>query len=212
MTSFRANTPDPIVVAVVPRAGIRGPEGAVGPAGPAGPAGGVGPTGPTGPTGDVGPAGPAGPQGIPGPQGIQGVPGIQGQQGVAGVSLDINGPVATYADLPEDPEAGDAYVVTEDGLLYFFDGTSWPEDGDGVPFQGPPGEQGIQGIQGPQGIPGIQGVPGSAGDDGESAYEVAVRNGYVGTESEWLASLRGPAGPTGESGFDWAMMTLLGGA
>lgn len=31
------------------------------------------------------------------------------------------------------------------------------------------------------------------GDDGESAYEVAVRNGFVGTEAEWLASLKGEA-------------------
>lgn len=29
---------------------------------------------------------------------------------------------------------------------------------------------------------------------GESAYEVAVSQGYTGTESEWLASLQGQAG------------------
>ena len=38
---------------------------------------------------------------------------------------------------------------------------------------------------------------GAPGDDGLSAYEVAVANGFVGTESEWLASLVGPPGPTG---------------
>ena len=32
------------------------------------------------------------------------------------------------------------------------------------------------------------------GPDGLSAYEVAVKNGYVGTESEWLASLDGTDG------------------
>ena len=31
------------------------------------------------------------------------------------------------------------------------------------------------------------------GDDGESAYEIAVRNGYTGTEREWLESLKGEA-------------------
>lgn len=31
------------------------------------------------------------------------------------------------------------------------------------------------------------------GAKGESAYEVAVNNGFVGTEEEWLASLKGPA-------------------
>lgn len=30
---------------------------------------------------------------------------------------------------------------------------------------------------------------------GDSAYEVAVKNGFVGTEQEWLASLQGPPGP-----------------
>lgn len=41
---------------------------------------------------------------------------------------------------------------------------------------------------------------GSAGRDGLSAYEIAVRNGFVGTEIEWLASLRGEAGPKGDTG------------
>ena len=35
---------------------------------------------------------------------------------------------------------------------------------------------------------------------GYSAYEVAVLNGYSGTEQEWLASLVGPQGPRGEEG------------
>lgn len=38
------------------------------------------------------------------------------------------------------------------------------------------------------------------GIDGESAYEVAVNNGFIGTEEEWLASLKGEKGDTGERG------------
>lgn len=44
------------------------------------------------------------------------------------------------------------------------------------------------------------------GVDGKSAYEIAVDNGFVGTEEEWLESLKGdtgatgPAGPTGPAG------------
>lgn len=34
------------------------------------------------------------------------------------------------------------------------------------------------------------------GFQGASAYEVAVENGFEGTEAEWLESLRGPAGVT----------------
>lgn len=38
---------------------------------------------------------------------------------------------------------------------------------------------------------GVPGVPGESGQDGLSAYEIALRNGFVGTEQEWLASLEG---------------------
>ena len=41
---------------------------------------------------------------------------------------------------------------------------------------------------------------GEKGDPGESAYQVAVNNGYVGTETEWLASLKGEPGPQGPKG------------
>lgn len=45
----------------------------------------------------------------------------------------------------------------------------------------------------------------SAGEDlprGKSAYEVAVENGFNGTEAEWLASLKGEPGAAGASGKD----------
>lgn len=38
------------------------------------------------------------------------------------------------------------------------------------------------------------------GPAGKSAYEVAVDNGFVGSEQEWLASLVGPEGPHGQRG------------
>ena len=37
---------------------------------------------------------------------------------------------------------------------------------------------------------------------GESAYDIAVRNGYMGTEQEWLASLNGEDGTDGKDGRD----------
>lgn len=39
------------------------------------------------------------------------------------------------------------------------------------------------------------GGSGPAGPDGASAYQIAVANGFVGTEAQWLASLVGPVGP-----------------
>jgi hypothetical protein len=47
---------------------------------------------------------------------------------------------------------------------------------------------------------GTVGPAGPAGADGASAYQVAVANGFVGTESQWLASLKGPKGDTGATG------------
>lgn len=40
------------------------------------------------------------------------------------------------------------------------------------------------------------------GSNGESAYEIAVDNGFSGTESEWLASLKGADGQDGQDGTD----------
>ena len=41
---------------------------------------------------------------------------------------------------------------------------------------------------------------GEKGDPGDSAYQVAVNNGYEGTETEWLTSLKGESGPQGPKG------------
>ena len=38
------------------------------------------------------------------------------------------------------------------------------------------------------------------GPRGYSAYEIAVQEGFVGTEEEWLASLVGPEGKQGKDG------------
>lgn len=58
----------------------------------------------------------------------------------------------------------------------------------------------LPGPEGPQGAQGEPGTPGQDGADGASAYEVAVSNGFTGTEVEWLASLEGPQGAQGEPG------------
>jgi hypothetical protein len=45
------------------------------------------------------------------------------------------------------------------------------------------------------------GRPGAAGQDGFSAYEVALNNGFVGTEQDWLNSLIGQPGNDGYTGL-----------
>lgn len=50
----------------------------------------------------------------------------------------------------------------------------------------------------------VQSIPGKDGKDGESAYEVAKRLGYQGSEQEWIASLKGEKGEAGEQGLPGA--------
>lgn len=60
-------------------------------------------------------------------------------------------------------------------------------------------EQQVAGMTGQK-----QGIPGTDGDDGESAYDIAVRLGFVGTEQEWVESLKGEPGVAGAPGRNGA--------
>lgn len=71
---------------------------------------------------------------------------------------------------PVGPATGDMWFDTTDDSFYIYDGTAFVEN------------------------------VGQPGAEGPSAYEVAVDNGFVGTETEWLASLVGPTGPKGDTG------------
>ena len=46
----------------------------------------------------------------------------------------------------------------------------------------------------------LSGGSGEPGANGKSAYEIAVANGFVGTETAWLASLKGEKGDIGAQG------------
>ena len=43
----------------------------------------------------------------------------------------------------------------------------------------------------------VAGAGGIKGEDGKSAYQIAVENGFVGTEAEWIESLKGVKGDPG---------------
>ena len=64
---------------------------------------------------------------------------------------------------------------------------------------GKDGVDGKDGINGEDGADGRNGTDGKDGENGLSAYEIALKNGFVGTESEWLASLKGKDGADGTS-------------
>ena len=71
---------------------------------------------------------------------------------------------------------------------------------------------GISGNNGTNGTNGTNGLNGTNGINGNSAYQVAVANGFVGTISQWLTSLIGPTG----AGFVYtsyiALLNQVGGA
>ena len=58
----------------------------------------------------------------------------------------------------------------------------------------------INGLTGPTGATGLAEAQGETGATGKSAYEVAVEEGFEGTEDEWLMSLVGPTGAIGATG------------
>ena len=121
-----------------------------------------------------------------------------GEDGVDGV----NGADGTscYAKALKDSSGfelycGDEYVGTlkngEDGAK--------GDTGD----KGDKGDTGAKGDTGEKGDKGDKGDQGAPGENGLSAYEIAVANGFTGTEEEWLASLKGNPGADGKDGRNW---------
>lgn len=193
----------------IPTTLLKGQKGDTGAAGKDGAAGAKGDTGPQGPQGEPGPAGPQGvqgeqgiqgEQGPAGEQGPQGIPGEKGDKGDPGTGIAISGEVATYADLPTnltEADAGKAYIVKADGLLYIWSGTSFPADGSGASFVGPKGDKGDKGDTGEQGATGEQGPEGPQGPAGEK--------GEKGDPGE-----KGEKGDPGEKGEAGAGLTIAG--
>lgn len=204
--------------------GIQGKQGLEGPAGPQGP---TGPMGPKGNQGDIGPAGPAGTKGEQGAAGtglnpkgewVSGTTYSEGDYVWAESSdfpsikslfiysgnvsfVSTTAPNSDSANWTEfaAPQGASAYeIAVANG--YSGDAPSWIASLKGK--DGATGPTGNQGDTGPAGPAGAQGIQGIQGPQGINAYQVAVANGYSGTESDWLASLQGTTGPQGNPGSD----------
>ena len=141
-----------------------------------------------GPEGKEGKIGPIGPRGLPGLQGLTGTPGRDGADGKDGKDA----PIITDIKVEQDNRTKDFSLLFEmsDGSEIETEKIELPK-GDTV-FYYPTGFGGGNGSSG--------GGTGPQGPEGKSAYEVAVENGFVGTETEWLESLVGPQGIQGETG------------
>ena len=153
----------------------------------AGTPGATGPQGPVGATGLLGATGPEGATGPIGATGLTGASGGTGARGDDGAGISITGSVDTWSELPSNLTSGDAgksFLVRQDGLLYIWDGTQFPNNGFGIEFRGPRGDAGPQGDLGATGQTGPQGNPGPIGATG--------LDGPMGAT--------GPQGPVGATG------------
>lgn len=108
----------------------------------------------------------------------KGVKGDKGEKGDTGAALSILGKLTDPSLLPPTGTAGDAYTVNGELWVWSENTNAWENVGN------------------------IKGEKGDTGATGESAYEAAVVNGFVGTEAEWLASLKGQKGDKGDPGAD----------
>lgn len=97
-----------------------------------------------------------------------GAQGVPGGQGPIGPAFQVDATGPTAERSLYDAEPeGFSFLDTTTGELFFREGAGWSA---GVQFQGPPGI---------------------------SAYQVALDNGFVGTEAEWLEFLQGVEGDAG---------------
>lgn len=62
---------------------------------------------------------------------------------------------------------------------------------------GPQGDSGLNGTDGKDGLNGANGTNGVNGKDGDSAYQVALSQGFQGTQAQWLAALKAAPAVTG---------------
>ena len=104
--------------------------------------------------------------------------------------LLVKGTVATFLDLPPDPETGDVYLVQDPTptKLYSWNVNQWIDLGT---FQGPQGPRGFIGLQGTQGIQGVQGNLGIQGNQGTQGLDGLFAG----------QGLQGPQGTQGFQGF-----------
>lgn len=85
------------------------------------------------------------------------------------------------------------------------DGSDGTDGSDGASgLRGEDGKDGADGKDGKDGTDGKDGADGKDGINGKSAYEIALDHGFVGTEEQWLQSLRGDDGADGRDGSDGA--------
>lgn len=131
---------------------------------------------------------------------LVGAKGDKGEKGNPGKDFRIVKTFPSIAAMNDDGFSdGDFTMIAsdvndpDDGKLYVWNGTGFTYIAD---------LSGSQGIKGDTGKTGDTGEKGDPGEQGLSAYQVAVNAGFSGSVNQWLASLVGAKGDTGENGKD----------
>ncbi len=160
--------------------------------------------------GQEGEQGPVGPPGAAGQDGTDGQDGLDGKSAYElAVENGFNGSEQDWLDSLEGA-AGEDGTDGQDGLdgksayeVAVENGFNGSEQDWLDSLEGAAGENGIDGADGIDGQDGADGQDGIDGEDGKSAYEVALENGFNGSEQDWLDSLEGEQGEQGPEGeFD----------
>ena len=123
-------------------------------------------------------------KGQKGIKGEEGADGATGEKGVASPLLTFRGSFEFNNQFPSTGNnIGDVYYSEENGQYWAWDGAVFQPIGNPV-----------------KGEVGTTGEKGKKGDDGLSAYQIAINNGTVLTEDQWVASLKGNDGGPGVAG------------
>lgn len=132
--------------------------------------------------GAKGDTGGEGPRGVQGPQGPVYIPSVNSDGDLSWSSTGEGLPKVETRNIKGDKgDKGDKGVTfhpdVKDGVLY------WYDDNNNL----------AKGIE-PKRITGAQGIQGKQGEQGLSAYEIWLKQGFRGTEKEFLESLKGEQG------------------
>jgi hypothetical protein len=98
--------------------------------------------------------------------------GDQGDQGIPAVAFEIKGTLTDVSELPRPGNAAEAYYVNRDLYIWIVDDV----------------------------VPANSDYQNFGSINGASAYEIAVEGGFVGTEAQWLLTLKGTDGVDGTDG------------
>lgn len=151
---------------------------------------------------------------------------LKGLNVAIGANCWVKSKLALYAKIVTLPDGvttdDDLFIASSADAYYWKKGGTGQGTGTGTPLTADEIRDLLAGLSGGDrldataiknlpsaGPPGADGLPGADGADGLSAYEVAIANGFVGTESDWLTSLEGVDGLPGVAGTVSAASGLI---